>query len=143
MMKQRAGMLGTLAAIVIFGLLAGCATIDALRASRENLEEKVRDYQQMLRWQEPQAAAQFVSEPLRDRYLERVAELDKVKIVDYRYRIVDFQEVQKKATVSVEYDYHDKNGVKIKTATQKQHWEFSVTESPSGWKLMSLPPTFP
>jgi len=120
--------------------LAGCAS---MRITRETLDDTLRDYQQMLRWNEAPSAVAFVSEPMKPAYIEKATGFNRVKIVDYRIKSVDFSKEQKKATAVVEYDYHLKSGLTIKTVVDTQKWEYIDTKETEGWRLTSYPPAFP
>ena len=121
-------------------MIAGCAS---MKISRGTLDDSVRDYQQLIRWQEVPSAVAFVSEPMRPAYLEKATGFNRVKIVDYRIKSVDFSREQKRATVVVEYDYHLKSGLTIKTVVDTQKWEYADSVEPEGWRLTSYPPAFP
>jgi hypothetical protein len=114
-----------------------------MKITRETLDTSVRDYQQLIRWQEVSSAAFLVSEPMRPEYLEKATGFNRVKVVDYRIKGVDFSKEQKKATVIVEYDYHLKSGLTIKTVVDTQTWQYFDTIEPEGWRLTSYPPAFP
>lgn len=131
-----------LAAVALL-ILSGCATIAEMKISRETLDNTIRDYQQLIRWQESASAVVFVSEPMIPTYLEKATGYNRVRIVDYRIKSVDFSKEQKKATVVVEYDYHLKSGLTIKTVVDTQKWVYVQNIPSEGWKLTSYPPAFP
>lgn len=132
----------TLAAVALL-LFNGCAALSDMKITRESLDDTVRDYQQRIRWEESQSALVYVSEPMMQTYLEKSTGYNRVKIVDYRIKSVDFSKEQKKATVVVEYDYHLKSGLTIKTVVDTQKWEYVQNVPREGWRLMSYPPAFP
>jgi hypothetical protein len=131
-------LFGVLAVTML--LITGCASMKITRAS---LDDSVRNYQQLIRWQEVPSAVFLVSEPMRPEYLEKATGFNRVKVVDYRIKGVDFSKEQKKATVIVEYDYHLKSGLTIKTIVDTQTWQYFDTIEPEGWRLTSYPPAFP
>jgi hypothetical protein len=124
-------------------LLAGCAALNNMKITRESLDETVRDYQQLIRWDGASSAVVLVSDPMKPAYQEKATGFNRVKIVDYRIKSVDFSKEQKKATVVVEYDYHLKSGLNIKTVVDMQKWEYRETPEPAGWRLTTYPPAFP
>ena len=127
-------------AVTVMLMTSGCAS---MKINRETLNDNVQGYHQLIRWQEVSGAVAFVSEPMQATYLDKVTGLNRVKIIDYRIKSVDFSKEQKKATVIVEYDYHLKSGVTIKTIVDTQIWEYLDTAEPVGWRLTTYPPAFP
>ncbi|WP_041971453.1 hypothetical protein [Geobacter sp. OR-1] len=130
----------TIVAIVLMVTITGCA---AMKITRASLDDTVRDYQQLIRWQEVPSAAVFVSDQMKPAYLEQATGFNRVKIVDYRIKAVDFSKELKKATVIVEYDYHLKSGLTINTIVDTQTWQYFEKTEPEGWRLTSYPPAFP
>lgn len=126
--------------VAVLLMLSGCSS---MKATRESLDENLRSYNQSLRWQEGPSAVSLVAEVMKPQYLDMATGFNRVRIVDYRVKAVDLKPEQKRATVLVEYDYHLKSGLTIKTVLDTQKWEYVDSVKPEGWRLTSYPPAFP
>lgn len=135
--------LSIVTAAIVAMAISGCATIAEMKITRESLDESIRDYNQMLRWEEGPSASSFVTEKMKPEYMDKATGFNRVRVVDYRIKSVDFKKEQKKATVTVEYDYHLKSSLNIKTLSDTQKWEYDQKNKPEGWRVTSYPPAFP
>lgn len=126
-------------ALALFLLLGGCASLMPLRAS---LDDSVRDYQRLLRWNESTGAAAYVAGPLQTEYLQRIKPMEKVRIVEYDIKRVVLKEETKKAEVTVEFKYYMLDSATVKSVVDTQKWEYEPDAKPSGWRLTSFPPEF-
>lgn len=134
------GKLVRLLALAPALLFWGCAS---MLVPGEMLDSSIRSYQQMIRWQEPNGAAAFVEPEHRAEYLERVAALDKIKIVEYEIKRVELTDKDMKAQVTVEFKYHHLDSIVVKSVVDEQRWEYESEGKQVGWHLITLPPEFP
>jgi len=122
-------------------LLGACATNTAIR---EEFEKSVKGYNQMLRWQEVEAAGMTYMEPdLREAFMKSAEEMRKksVTITDYRILTSECLPDKGSASVMTEFDYYILPSNRIKTLTYQQQWSYDKNNGKKGWLLKSgLPP---
>ncbi len=122
-------------------LLGACATNAAIR---EEFEKSVKGYNQMLRWQEVEAAGMTYMEPeLREAFMKSAEDIRKksVTITDYRILTSECLPDKGSASATAEFDYYILPSNRIKTLTYQQQWSYEKNNGKKGWLLKSgLPP---
>lgn len=122
-------------------LLGACATNAAIR---EEFEKSVKGYNQMLRWQEVEAAGMTYMEPeLREAFMKSAEDIRKksVTITDYRILASECLPDKGSASATAEFDYYILPSNRIKTLTYQQQWSYEKNNGKKGWLLKSgLPP---
>lgn len=122
-------------------LLGACATNAAIR---EEFEKSVKGYNQMLRWQEVEAAGMTYMEPeLREAFMKSAEDIRKksVTITDYRILASECLPDKGSASATAEFDYYILPSNRVKTLTYQQQWSYEKNNGKKGWLLKSgLPP---
>lgn len=122
-------------------LLGACATNAAIR---EEFEKSVKGYNQMLRWQEVEAAGMTYMEPeLREAFMKSAEDIRKksVTITDYRILTSECLPDKGSASATAEFDYYILPSNRVKTLTYQQQWSYEKNNGKKGWLLKSgLPP---
>ena len=131
-----------LPAVVVTLLLTGCATMKTAKIGTE-CENSTKDYIRLLRWNELDTAlATYVSPSLKEEYKKRIADTEKVKIVDYRVKTTECDPVKGVATRKVEIDYYRPPSITMKTVVDNQEWSYEGPEEGRAWRLKTLLPEF-
>jgi hypothetical protein len=124
---------------VSIAIVSACSTLTSLR---EDLDDTVIAYNDLLRWNEFNKAKYFVDESLRQEFEARVKAAKNVKIVDYRIVDADFKAEKGEQIVEVEFDYYISPAYMVKTLIDKQKWSYVYIEKEKKkhWRLMTLLP---
>ena len=121
------------------------SSCQSLRNARmtEEFDTISKGYVRMIRWQEFDKSTLFyVDEPLRESFLKKLSEIDRVKLVDYRIKNQECWPKKGTAEVTVEWDYYIPPSVKLKTVTDFQKWRYVEEENRRGWLLTTIMPEF-
>jgi hypothetical protein len=117
-------------------LLSGCASSFDFRR-QDTFEERVRQYGNLIRWSEFEAAEYFMT---LDASGMRPKSPNDVQITDYQVKLMVVADDARKAGQTVEITYFKKGNPRLKTLTDKQLWEFDETRN--DWFLKSGFPDF-
>ncbi len=122
-------------------IVSACSTLTNLR---EDLDNTVIAYNDLLRWNELNKAKYFVDESLRQEFEARIKAAKNVKIVDYRIVDMDFKAERGEQIVEVEFDYYVSPAYIVKTLIDKQKWSYVYIEKgkKKNWRLMTILPEF-
>ena len=125
------------AALLIFGLLlSGCtSSFDFQR--QDTFEERVRQYGNLMRWSEFEAAEYFLA---LDSSGKRPKAPNDVRITDYQVKLMVVADDARKAGQTVDITYFRSGNPRIKTLTDQQLWEFDPVRK--DWFLKSGFPAF-
>jgi hypothetical protein len=126
---------------LLIAIVSACGTLTNLR---EDLNDTVMAYNDLLRWNEFIKAKYFVDEPLRHEFEARAKEAKNLKIADYRIVDADFQADKGEQIVEVEFEYYISPAYTVKTLIDKQRWSYVYLEKEKKkhWRLMSPLPEF-
>jgi len=125
------------AALLIFGLLlSGCASSFDFRR-QDTFEERVRQYGNLIRWSEFEAAGYFLA---LDKSGKRPQAPNDVRITDYQVKLMVVSDDARKAGQTVDITYFKSGNPRVRTLTDQQLWEFD--EARNDWFLKSGFPDF-
>lgn len=105
-------------------------------------EESVRNYNNLYRWNEFEAASRYAVDPLREDAIARVKAAKDVRIVDSRVMNSTYDSQKRKGTMEVEIDYYFLNTTRVKTIRNTQEWVYFDKPEMKGWRLVSPLPEF-
>ena len=127
----------TSAALLMVGLLlCGCASpFDFQR--QDSFEERVRQYGNLIRWSEFDAAQYFLTF---DTSGKRPKTPNDVHVTDYQVKLMVVADDARKAGQTVDITYFRSGNPRVKTLTDQQLWEFD--EARNDWFLKSGFPDF-
>ncbi|MDY0300649.1 MAG: hypothetical protein RBQ99_03565 [Trichlorobacter sp.] len=128
--------------------LTGCATLGF--GTKEDCDKAVKDYNRMIRWDEPETAAlTYLDNSLQDDFIKTIDDLRRrnVNIADMRIKANSCATGNNSADVIVEFDYFALPDNRIKSVTDKQKWMLLrgkqlAPGQRAGWKLVTPPPQF-
>jgi hypothetical protein len=125
------------AALLIFGLLlSGCASSFDFRR-QDTFEERVRQYGNLIRWSEFEAAEYFLT---LDASGKRPQAPKDVRVTDYQVKLMVVADDARKAGQTVDITYFKSGNPRVRTLTDQQLWEFD--EARNDWFLKSGFPDF-
>lgn len=117
-------------------LLSGCASSFDFRR-QDTFEERVRQYGNLIRWSEFEAAVYFLD--LAPSGMRPKAPND-VRVTDYQVKLMVVSDDARKAGQTVDITYFKSGNPRIKTLTDQQLWEFDSARN--DWFLKSGFPDF-
>lgn len=123
-------------------MMGACVTRPSIR---EAFEKSVKGYNQMLRWQEVEAAGITYVEPeLREDFMKSAGTIRKnrVTITDYRILTSEYLPDKESGVVIAEFDYYTLPSNRIKTLTYRQQWSYHEIDDKKSWRLKSGLPAF-
>jgi len=127
----------TSAALLMVGLLlSGCASSFDFRR-QDTFEERVRQYGNLIRWSEFEAAEYFLAP---DDSGKRPKAPNDVHITDYQVKLMLVAQDARKAGQTVDITYFRSGNLRLKTLTDLQRWEFDDVRN--DWYLKSGFPDF-
>jgi len=122
------------------------ACIDAFKPFREDLQETVIAYNDLLRWNEFNKAKLFTDDSIRKEFEVRAkaAKARNLKVADYRIVSADFVAEREEKIIEVEFDYYTSPSYLLKTLLDKQRWSliYMKEEKKYRWRLMTPLPEF-
>ena len=126
---------------VLSVIISACSTLTSLR---EELDDTVIAYNDLLRRGEFSRAKNFVDQSQKEDFEARAKIAKNVKIVDYRIVNADFEAARGEQIVEVEFDYYISPVYMVKTLIDKQKWSYVYTEKEKKkrWRLISALPEF-
>jgi hypothetical protein len=127
----------TSAALLMVGLLlSGCASSFDFRR-QDTFEERVRQYGNLIRWSEFEAAEYFLAS---DNTGKRPKAPNDVHITGYQVKRMLVAADARKAGQTVDITYFMSGNLRVKTLTDEQLWEFD--DARNDWYLKSGFPAF-
>jgi len=122
------------------------ACIDAFKRFREDLQETVIAYNDLLRWNEFNKAKLFTDDSIRKEFEAGAKALKarNLKVADYRIVSADFVAEREEKIIEVEFDYYTSPSYLLKTLLDKQRWSliYMKEEKKYRWRLMTPLPEF-
>jgi hypothetical protein len=126
---------------VLSVIISACNTLTSLR---EDLDNTVIAYNDLLRRGEFNRAKNFVDQSQREDFESRAKTAKDVKIVDYRIVNADFEAARGEQIVEVEFEYYISPVYMVKTLIDKQKWSYVSIEKEKKkqWRLITTLPEF-
>jgi hypothetical protein len=111
---------------------------------REELNDTVIAYNDLLRWGEFNKAKNFADESVRQEFEARAKATKNLKIADYRILDAAFEAEKGEQIVEVEFYYYISPAYLVKTLVDKQEWSYVPVgkEKKKQWRLMTPLPEF-
>lgn len=130
--------------VLLLSTIVLTACINRLEVFREDLQNTVIEYNDLLRWGEFNKAKLYTDSSIREEFEARAKAARNVKIVDYRILSTDFEADKGEQIVEVEFDYYTSLTNVVKTLLDKQKWSFVYVkeEKKKRWRLMTPLPEF-
>jgi len=130
--------------VFLLSIVVLTACFDRLKVFREDLQNTVTEYNDLLRWGEFNKAKLYTDTSIREEFEASAKNAKNVKIVDYRVLSTDFEAEKGEQIVEVEFDYYTSLTNVVKTSLDKQKWSFVYVkeEKKKRWRLMSPLPEF-
>ena len=121
--------------------ISACTTLTSIR---EDLDNTVIAYNDLLRRGEFNIAKNFVDQSQREDFEARAKTAKDVKIVDYRIVNADFEAARGEQIVEVEFEYYISPVYMVKTLIDKQKWSYVSIEKEKKkrWRLITTLPEF-
>jgi len=127
--------------IVLVIALATCAPTQS--SIREELNESITKYNDLVRWHKLDAAGLFPADAISEEFRTRAKAAKNVRVVDYRVVRMNYDTERNEAAVQVEIDYYTLTANRLKSLIDSQKWAYVTENGIKQWKLMSLLPEFP
>lgn len=127
--------------VVVVIALATCAPTQS--GIREELNESITKYNDLVRWHKLDAAGLFPADAISEEFRTRAKAAKNVRIVDYRVVRMNYDTQTNEALVQVEIDYYTLTANRLKSLIDSQKWAYVTENGIKQWKLMSLLPEFP
>jgi len=109
---------------------------------REDLDQTVVKYNDLVRWNELGAASMFTPERLRDDFMARANAMGNMRLIDYKIINVRYDEKLHKARVDVMVEYYLLSNYKAKKIMVTEEWAHIEDHGVKGWMLESPLPEF-
>ena len=121
-----------------------CGSHRGLADEREDLDNTIREYNDLVSQKEFDKAKHFVADFTREDFEVRTRAAGPVKIVGYRILSREFSTVTAKETVNVEFEYSISPSTQKKTFIDNQSWSFlyEKEEGKKRWRLTTPLPEF-
>ena len=134
-------MRNVLVLCVLIVIVSACSTLTSLR---EELDDTVMAYNDLLRWGEFNKAKIFADVSVRQEFEARAKATKNVKIADYRILGTAFEAEKGEQIVEVEFDYYISPAYLVKTLVDQQKWSYVSIgkEKKKQWRLMTPLPEF-
>jgi hypothetical protein len=134
-------MRNVLVLCVLIVIVSACSTLTSLR---EELDDTVMAYNDLLRWGEFNKAKNFADESVRQEFEAKAKATKNIKIADYRILDAYFEAEKGEQIVEVEFDYYISPAYLVKTLVDKQKWSYISIgkENKKQWRLMTPLPEF-
>lgn len=109
---------------------------------REELDESLNKYNNLVRWNSIESASVFASDAIRPDFIARAQATKGIKIIDCRIVNARYDEEKRKASVEVEIEYYALASARVKTLRDTEEWVYKEEKGIKGWRLVSLVPEF-
>src|SRR4030042_3658743 len=118
--------------------------VSTLTSLREDLDDTVIAYNDLLRRGEFNRAKNFVDQSQKEDFEARAKITKNVKIVDYHIVNADFEAARGEQIVEVEFVYYISPVYMVKTLIDKQKWSYVSIEKEKKkrWRLITTLPEF-
>lgn len=129
---------GRFAFVLVAMLLAGCGSVKAIK-SENDLSDRIRGFENALRWSEFELAEAFRSRSARESPTELDA-LQGVRVVGLTTRELGVDTVTGRASFSTELQYYREDTHRVRTVRYGHYWDYD--EELEQWFLDSPLPDF-
>jgi len=129
-----------LPAVLVIALVTCAPTQTAIR---EELNESITKYNDLVRWHKLDAARLFPADAISEEFSTRAKAAKNVRVVDYRVVRMNYDMQTNEALVQVEIDYYTLTANRLRSLIDNQKWAYVTENGIKQWKLMSLQPEFP
>jgi hypothetical protein len=127
--------------VVLVIALGACAPTPS--SIREELNESITKYNDLVRWHKLDAAGLFPADAISEEFRARAKAAKNVRVVDYRVVRMNYDTQSNEALVQVEIDYYTLTANRLRSLIDNQKWAYVTENGIKQWKLMSLLPEFP
>jgi hypothetical protein len=129
--------------LISFVLMA-CGSYKALTDVRDDLQNAIKEYNDLVSLKEFDKAKRFVAESTREGFEGRAKAARDVKITEYRILSREFITTTDKEIVKVEFDYYVSPSTQKKSLIDNQTWSFLYVneEGRKKWRLVTPLPEF-
>ncbi len=116
-----------------------CASYNALVADRDELNNSVREYNELVRRNDFEKAKEFAADNVKQEFAARTEAARNVKVAEYRILSTDYEDFKGAEIVKVQYDYYLPPASAVKTLVDEQVWSFVYVkeEGRKRWRLMT------
>jgi hypothetical protein len=124
--------------------VCACASYNALVADRDELNDSIKAYNDLVRRNDFEKAKSFAVDTVRQEFAARAAAAKDVRVAEYRILSVDYEDHKGAEIVKVQFDYYLPASSALKTLVDEQVWSFVYVkeEGSKRWKLMTPLPDF-
>jgi len=127
--------------VVLVITLVACAPTQS--GIREELNESITKYNDLVRWHKLDAAGLFPVDTISEEFRTRAKAAKNVRVVDYRVVKMNYDMQTNEALVQVEMDYYTLTTNRLRSLIDSQRWAYVTEGGIKQWKLMSPLPEFP
>ncbi len=140
-MVNRTFMYWVASAVATLSLMA-CATMLSPVGGFSAISE---DFAKRLRWMDYQGAAQHMEEKVRNNFLERFANNENLRIIDFHIERVEFSDDGRQVSVWYMLESYMLPSATVKKAQIRLAWEFYEENKllPGSWRITSDFPQIP
>src|SRR5262245_26576246 len=130
--------------LVLILCVYACASYNALVATREDLNNSVKEYNDLIGQNDFEKAKLFAVDAVRQEFAARMEAAKNIRVAGYRISNIDYEEVKGAEIVKVQFDYYLPASNALKTLVDEQVWSFVYVkeEGRKRWKLMTPFPDF-
>ena len=140
LLKGYAMRIFLLPAVLVIALVTCAPTQSGIR---EELNESITKYNDLVRWHKLDAAGLFPADAISEEFSTRAKAAKNVRVVDYRVVRTNYDTQTNEALVQVEIDYYTLTANRLRSLIDNQKWAYVTENGIKQWKLMSLLPEFP
>ena len=102
----------------------GCASYNALVADGDELNNSVREYNELVRRNDFEKAKGFAADAVKQEFTARAEAAKNVKVAEYRILNIDYEDFKGAEIVKVQFDYYLPPASAVKTLVDEQVWSF-------------------
>ncbi len=125
-------------------ILLACSMDKAMVGYREDLQDTIKAYNDLVLSHQFQKAELFATESIREQFEARSKAAKDIHVVSYRILRADFQTTKGEDIVKVEFDYLVPPSTQRKTLIDDQTWSFLYVKEDGRkrWRLITPLPEF-
>jgi len=133
-----------LAIPVLILCVCACTSYNALVADRDELNNSVKEYNDLIRQNDFGKAKSFAADAVKQEFAARAEAAKNVRVTGYRILNTDYEDFKGAQIVKVQFDYSLPPSNTLKTLVDEQLWSFVYVkeEGRKRWKLMTPFPDF-
>jgi hypothetical protein len=121
-----------------------CTSYNALVADRDELNNSVKEYNELVRGNDFVKAKSFAVDAVRQEFAARAEAAKNVRVAGYRILNIDYEDYKGAEIVKVQFDYYLPGSNTLSTLVDEQVWSYVYVkeEGQKRWKLMTPLPDF-